>query len=69
VTEKDNDFRVLHIEGKKNDVADALSRWDFNRALALVPDLMLTPFEPYIRQKFNARIILQPPREELGANL
>ena len=49
----DFDFRVLHIPGTQNDVADALSRNNIGLALELVPDLVVKQF--------------QPPQDALGA--
>jgi hypothetical protein len=46
-------LRVLHIPGEQNIVADALSRCQFSSALASVPELSISPF--------------QPPRWTLGA--
>ena len=40
------DLRVFHIEGKKNDVADALSRRNFESARNLIPDLTIRHFTP-----------------------
>ncbi|TFY66127.1 hypothetical protein EVG20_g4960 [Dentipellis fragilis] len=40
------DLRVLHIPGENNGVADALSRWDIDRALRLFPDLRISHFTP-----------------------
>jgi hypothetical protein len=47
------DLRVLHVPGELNVVADALSRCLFSRALDIVLDLRISPF--------------QPPRSTLGA--
>ncbi|KAA1471911.1 hypothetical protein DENSPDRAFT_859206 [Dentipellis sp. KUC8613] len=44
--QSDIDLRILHIPGEANGVADALSRWDAEHALRLVPDLQIAPFEP-----------------------
>jgi len=49
----DFDLRVLHVPGEENKVADALSRCQLSSALAVVPDLCISPF--------------QPPRWTLGA--
>jgi hypothetical protein len=38
------DLQVFHIEGKKNDVADALSRRAFSLACSLVPGLSIKFF-------------------------
>ncbi|KAM5532986.1 hypothetical protein V8D89_013328 [Ganoderma adspersum] len=51
----DIDMRVDYIPGKLNCVADALSRFDFERARCLDPSLTLFPFIP--------------PRDALGAHL
>ncbi len=40
------DLRVLHIPGSENDVTDTLSHSQFNRALGLVPRLVILPFKP-----------------------
>jgi hypothetical protein len=66
----DNDFqlRVLHIAGDKNDVADALSRAEFMKALHLQPNLIIRTFEPYLRvDRRQLPPYLQPPRHMLGA--
>jgi len=47
------DLRVLHISGERNVAADALSRGQFTRALNVIPELRVSPF--------------QPPRWTLGA--
>ena len=45
----DFQLRVLHIPGDLNNVADALSRADFMKALHLHPGLIINSFEPYLR--------------------
>jgi hypothetical protein len=40
------DFRILHIPGHLNNIADALSRQLFARAKSLVPDLTISMFTP-----------------------
>lgn len=40
------EFRVLHVEGKLNTVADALSRARPDLALAFWPALSILPFQP-----------------------
>jgi hypothetical protein len=55
-------LRVLHIAGEVNDVADALSREDFMRALKLSPNLSIQGFEPYHQiDRRQLPPILQPP--------
>ncbi|KAF7374421.1 DNA/RNA polymerase [Mycena sanguinolenta] len=49
------DLRVLHVPGKLNKVADAISRWNDRLAISLVPGLVVLPFTP--------------PRDALGAAL
>lgn len=49
----DIELRVLHVPGKLNSVADAISRWKNSVAVALVPGLSIHPFTP--------------PRDALGA--
>jgi hypothetical protein len=44
--ETDIDLRVLHVPGTENIVADALSRFQFQTALNIVPDLKITSFQP-----------------------
>ena len=65
----DLQLRVLHIAGERNDVADALSRADFMRALHLHPHLTIRTFNPYIQiDHHQAPPRLQPPRHlPLGA--
>jgi hypothetical protein len=46
-------FRVLHVPGSDNTIADALSRNNLDLAQSLVPGIQLEPF--------------QPPRDALGA--
>lgn len=40
------DLRVLHIPGEDNKVADAISREKFILAYTIIPDLIITPFQP-----------------------
>jgi hypothetical protein len=65
------ELRVLHIAGEVNDVADALSRADFMRALRLCPGLTIKSFEPFLRiDRRQLPPRLQPPRQlPLGATL
>ncbi|KAF6747917.1 hypothetical protein DFP72DRAFT_821139 [Ephemerocybe angulata] len=41
-----SDFKVLFIPGIENQVADALSRFDFDRARAISPGIDIQPFTP-----------------------
>jgi len=59
----DIDLRVLHIPGEENQVANALSRADFMRALQICPSLSLTPFCP---DSASLPGPLNPPLELLG---
>ena len=40
------DVHVLHIPGEQNEVADAISHHDFDRATRLVPGLHISAFQP-----------------------
>jgi hypothetical protein len=40
------DLRVLHVPDVENEVADAISRRNFEKALKLVPDLQISWFQP-----------------------
>ncbi|KAJ7471116.1 hypothetical protein FB451DRAFT_1253038 [Mycena latifolia] len=42
----DIELRVLHVRGKLNTVADAISRWKNSLAVSLVPRLSILPFSP-----------------------
>jgi hypothetical protein len=42
----DHDLRVLHVPGEENEVADAISRQAFGKAIDLVPGLQLLDFQP-----------------------
>ncbi|KAJ7171596.1 hypothetical protein C8R43DRAFT_1084968 [Mycena crocata] len=42
----DIELRVLHVPGKLNTVADAISRWKNDLAVAPVPGLSIHPFTP-----------------------
>ena len=56
-------LRVVHIAGEENDIADALSREDFMRALRLCPSLVIKSFEPFLRvDRRQLTPYLQPPR-------
>ena len=60
-------LRVLHIPGEQNEVADALSRADFMRALDLQPSLTIQSFDPYqIIERRQSPPILKPPRSMMG---
>jgi hypothetical protein len=60
-------LRVLHIAGEVNEVADALSRGEFMRALQLHPGLSIRTFQPYLRiNRHQSPPLLQPPRQPLG---
>ena len=60
-------LRVLHIAGDENDVADALSRSEFMRALRLHPGLTIRAFEPSRRiDRHQLPPTLQPPQQMLG---
>jgi hypothetical protein len=64
----DHDMRILHIAGTENSIADALSRSDFHRAMALSPYLKIATFEPWSwSPDSNGTVIFQPPRGTLGA--
>ena len=61
--QKDFQLRVLHISGERNDIADALSRADFMKALRLNPGLIIKTFQPYLRiDRRQLPPRLQPPR-------
>jgi hypothetical protein len=40
------DFRVLHVRGVDNPIADAISRFKNDLAVSLCPSLVIRPFEP-----------------------
>jgi hypothetical protein len=68
-----HDLQVLHVPGERNEVADALSRGKFDRAILLRPQLKdhIAFFEPYRRVHTGtvqgAVYKLTPPRFKLGA--
>jgi hypothetical protein len=64
-----HELRVLHVPGDKNQVADALSRNDFDRAVRLCPRLRnnISRFQPYERVLRGSLYELQPPPQGLGA--
>ncbi len=61
------DVRVLHVPGIENEVADALSRADFHRALSYSPNLILNFFTPCPVRRSTRQKTSQPPRPQLGA--
>ena len=63
----DHELRVLHVRGEQNEVADAISRADFTRALAIVPTLKLSTFTPWEwTLDSKGKLSFQPPRGTLG---
>lgn len=48
------DLRVLHVPGVENEVADAISRRNFGKALRLVPELQISLFQPPQRATLGA---------------
>jgi hypothetical protein len=63
-------LRVLHVAGCDNEVADALSRADFMRALHFRPNLSIRAFEPFLRiDRHQSSPMLRPPRHTLGATV
>jgi hypothetical protein len=60
------DLRVLHVPGEKNQVADALSRAEFTRALDLCPGLSISSFTPFIPSLGNDATHMKPPRFMVG---
>ena len=67
IVEYSYDICVLHIDGDKNDVADALSCGQFDCAHQLVPDLSIEEFSPPQDILLSIRKFL-PPRNALGAS-
>ncbi|KAJ6514329.1 hypothetical protein C8R47DRAFT_1190483 [Mycena vitilis] len=49
------ELRVLHVAGKLNTVADAISRWNNNLARTLVPGLSIHPFDAPLDALIPAR--------------
>ena len=66
-TVADIDVRILHVPERDNEVADALSRADFNRALTVCPNLILNFFTPFHLETPSFSNPLQPPQNQLGA--
>jgi hypothetical protein len=63
-----HDLCVLHISGFNNEVADALSHFNISSALSIVPDLKISPFQPFSWAiDSHGTQIFQPPRLPLGA--
>jgi hypothetical protein len=60
--DSDIDLRVLHVPGAENQVADALSRSDFTRALDICPGLSISPFEPFCPDSAGLPETLEPPK-------
>ncbi|KAJ7933113.1 hypothetical protein B0H13DRAFT_1592585, partial [Mycena leptocephala] len=54
-------LRVLLLPGKKNVVADALSRWENSNAISFVPELIIDGLREL------PTIPVSPPRDTLGA--
>jgi hypothetical protein len=46
VLDHDIDFRVLHVRGVDNPIADAVSRFKNDLAVSLCPGLVIQNFEP-----------------------
>jgi len=73
LTAGNHDLRVLHVPGEQNQIADALSRAQFERAVQLRPRLhgRISQFEPFCRVQTGtiqgAVYSLKPPRFVLGA--
>jgi len=64
----DHNLRVLHVPGLENQVADALSRSNFEFTLKLVPGLKIVPFKPWAwSPNSEGSINFQPPQRTLGA--
>ena len=58
---------VHHVRGEDNDVADAVSRADFSRALSIVPTLKLATFSPWMWiPDSKGKLSFQPPQGTLG---
>jgi hypothetical protein len=67
LVEGNHSLRVLHVPGIDNDVADALSRGNFLRALSLVPSLKILEFHPWVWTHVGqGSYAFQPPRHTLG---
>ena len=60
------DLRVLHVPGESNQVADALSRGEFTRAMDLCPELTISPFVPCCPDSAVEAETFEPPLELLG---
>jgi len=73
LTAGNHDLCVLHVPGDQNQIADALSRSQFERAVLLRPQLhgRIVQFEPFRRVRTGtvqgAVYSLEPPRTMLGA--
>ncbi len=73
MTAENHDLRVLHVPGELNQIADALSRGQIDRAVRLRPQLQdrISRFEPFRRVRTGtvqgAVYSLSPPRSALGA--
>ena len=63
----DHSLRVLHVPGTENDVADALSRSQFSRALQLEPNLRISSFDPWVwTRSANDKMVFEHPQSMLG---
>jgi hypothetical protein len=74
LTSAEHDLCVFHVPGERNQVADALSRGEFDRFVKLWPQLhtCISQFHPYCRVREGtvqgAVYMLQPPQIMLGAS-
>jgi hypothetical protein len=63
-----HDLGVLHISGPNNEVADTFSHFNISSALSIVPDLKISPFQPFswTIDSYGTQTF-QSPRHLLGA--
>ena len=67
LTQGDHDLRVLHVPGENNEVVDAISRSEFDRARNLVPNIKIYDFATWDWTKVEKGLKFLPPRDTLGA--